>query len=57
MSLVLYLVLLMLMIQAANGTAIEKSNRISEVLLPIVQAVQLMPSCGAQPSTGGMVLL
>ncbi len=41
-SLVLYLVLLMLMIQAANGTAIEKSNRISEVLLPIVRPGPLL---------------
>jgi len=41
-SLVLYLVLLMLMIQAANGTAIEKSNRISEVLLPIVRPAPLL---------------
>ncbi len=42
LSLVLYLVLLMLMIQAANGTAIEKSNRISEVLLPIVRPGPLL---------------
>jgi len=36
-STVLYLLLLMLMIQVANGTAIEKANRISEVLLAIVR--------------------
>ena len=37
LSLVLYLVLLLLMIQAANGVAIEKANRISEVLLAVVK--------------------
>ena len=40
-SLVLYLVLLMLMIQAANGVAIEKANRISEVLLAVVKPTSL----------------
>jgi ABC-2 type transport system permease protein len=41
LSLVLYLVLLMLMIQAANGVAIEKANRISEVLLAVVKPTAL----------------
>ena len=38
----LYLVLLMLMIQAANGVAIEKANRISEVLLAVVKPTALL---------------
>ncbi len=42
LSLVLYLVLLMLMIQATNGVAIEKANRISEVLLAIVRPGSLL---------------
>jgi ABC-2 type transport system permease protein len=42
LSIVLYLVLLMLMIQAANGVAIEKANRISEVLLAIVRPGPLL---------------
>jgi ABC-2 type transport system permease protein len=42
LSLVLYLALLMLTIQAASGTAIEKSNRISEVLLAIVRPGALL---------------
>lgn len=37
LSLVLYLILLLLMIQVANGVAIEKANRISEVLLAVVK--------------------
>jgi ABC-2 type transport system permease protein len=41
LSLVLYLVLLLLMIQVANGVAIEKSNRISEVLLAVVKPTAL----------------
>jgi ABC-2 type transport system permease protein len=41
-SLVLYLLLLTLMMQVANGTAIEKSNRISEVLLAIVRPGALL---------------
>lgn len=41
-ALVLYLVLMMLMIQVANGTAIEKANRISEVLLAIVRPGSLL---------------
>jgi ABC-2 type transport system permease protein len=41
-SLVLYLLLLMLMIGAANGTAIEKANRISEVLLATVRPGSLL---------------
>lgn len=39
---VLYLLLLLLMVQVANGTAIEKSNRISEVLLAIVRPGALL---------------
>lgn len=41
-SLVLYLLLLTLMMQVANGTAIEKANRISEVLLAIVRPGALL---------------
>jgi ABC-2 type transport system permease protein len=41
LSLVLYVVLLLLMIQAANGVAIEKANRISEVLLAVVKPTAL----------------
>lgn len=41
-SLVLYLLLLMLTIQVANGVAIEKANRISEVLLAIVRPGALL---------------
>ncbi len=41
LSLVLYLVLLLLMIQAATGVAIEKANRISEVLLAVVKPTSL----------------
>ena len=37
LSLVLYLILLLLMIQVASGVAIEKANRISEVLLAVVK--------------------
>ncbi len=42
LSLVLYLVLLVLTIQATNGVAIEKANRISEVLLAIVRPGSLL---------------
>ncbi len=42
MSIVLYLVLFTLMLQVANGTAIEKANRISEVLLAIVRPGALL---------------
>lgn len=42
LTLVLYILLLTLMVQAANGTAIEKSNRISEVLLAIVRPGPLL---------------
>lgn len=42
LSLVLYLLLLTVMIQVANGIAIEKANRISEVLLAIVRPGPLM---------------
>ncbi|HEX2782710.1 MAG TPA: ABC transporter permease [Ilumatobacteraceae bacterium] len=42
LSLVLYLLLLTVMVQVANGIAIEKANRISEVLLAIVRPGPLM---------------
>ncbi|MGD9796893.1 MAG: ABC transporter permease [Acidimicrobiia bacterium] len=41
-SLVLYLLLLTLMMQVATGTAVEKANRISEVLLAIVRPGALL---------------
>ena len=41
-AIALYLLLLMLMIQVSNGTAIEKANRISEVLLAIVRPGALL---------------
>jgi ABC-2 type transport system permease protein len=41
-SILLYILLLTLMIQVANGTAIEKANRISEVLLAIVRPRALL---------------
>lgn len=41
LSLVLYLVLLLLMVQVATGVAIEKANRISEVLLAVVKPTSL----------------
>jgi len=41
-SIVLYLILLMLTIQVATGVAIEKANRISEVLLAIVRPGALL---------------
>jgi ABC-2 type transport system permease protein len=41
-SIAVYLLLLMLTIQVANGTAIEKANRISEVLLAIVRPGALL---------------
>jgi ABC-2 type transport system permease protein len=41
-ALVLYLLLIMLMSQVATGTAIEKANRISEVLLSIVRPGALL---------------
>jgi ABC-2 type transport system permease protein len=42
MSIVLYVLLLMLMMSVANGVAIEKANRVSEVLLAIVPARSLL---------------
>lgn len=42
LSLVLYGLLLTLMVQAASGTAIEKSSRISEVLLAVVRPGPLL---------------
>jgi len=41
-SIVLYVLLLMLMMSVANGVAIEKANRVSEVLLAIVPARSLL---------------
>jgi ABC-2 type transport system permease protein len=41
-SILLYLLLVMLMSQVANGVAIEKSNRVSEVLLAIVPPRSLL---------------
>jgi ABC-2 type transport system permease protein len=41
-SVALYILLLMLTIQVAGGTAIEKANRISEVLLAIVRPAPLL---------------
>lgn len=41
-SLVLYILLLTLMVQVANGVATEKANRISEVLLAIVRPTALL---------------
>lgn len=41
-SLVLYLLLLTLMVQVANGVAVEKANRISEVLLAVVRPGALL---------------
>jgi ABC-2 type transport system permease protein len=41
-SFVLYLLLLSLMVQVANAVAVEKSNRISEVLLPVVRPGALL---------------
>jgi ABC-2 type transport system permease protein len=57
-SLVLYLLLLTLMMQVANGTAIEKSNRISEVLLAIVRpGALLIGKVLGVTATGVMALL
>ena len=42
LSLAMYLLLLMLMMSVANGTAVEKANRISEVLLAIVRPGSLL---------------
>jgi ABC-2 type transport system permease protein len=42
LSLAMYLVLVIVMTQVANGVAVEKSNRISEVLLPIVSPTSLL---------------
>ncbi len=41
-SFVLYILLLTLMVQVANGVAVEKSNRISEVLLAVVKPSALL---------------
>ncbi|MET0420557.1 MAG: ABC transporter permease [Acidimicrobiia bacterium] len=42
LSLIVYVVLLMLMSQAASGVAIEKANRISEVLLAVIKPTALL---------------
>lgn len=42
LSLVAYVLILMLMVSVANGVAVEKSNRISEVLLAIVRPGPLL---------------
>jgi ABC-2 type transport system permease protein len=42
LSLAMYLILILVMTQVANGVAVEKSNRISEVLLPIVSPTSLL---------------
>ncbi|MDQ2650337.1 MAG: ABC transporter permease [Actinomycetota bacterium] len=42
LSLLVYFLLIVLMVQVANGVAIEKSNRISEVLLAVVRPGPLM---------------
>ena len=42
LSLAMYLILIIVMTQVANGVAVEKSNRISEVLLPIVSPTSLL---------------
>src|SRR5690606_486372 len=42
LSLAMYLLLLMLMMSVANGVAVEKANRISEVLLAIVRPGPLL---------------
>ncbi|MGK2948580.1 MAG: ABC transporter permease [Acidimicrobiales bacterium] len=42
LSLVMYLILVLVMAQVANGVAVEKANRISEVLLPIVSPASLL---------------
>jgi ABC-2 type transport system permease protein len=56
-SLVLYLLLLTLMMQVANGTATEKANRISEVLLAIVRPGSLLFGKVVGASATGMVAL
>ena len=42
LSLVMYLLLLMLMMSVANGVAVEKANRVSEVLLAVVRPSALL---------------
>ena len=56
-SLVLYILLLSLMVQVAQGTAAEKSNRISEVLLPIVRPGPLLFGKVVGISVGGLCTL
>ena len=55
LSIVLYILLLMLMISVANGVAIEKANRISEVLLAIVRPGPLMFGKVIGVGTGGLI--
>lgn len=42
LSLAMYFILIMLMVQVASGVAVEKSNRISEVLLAIIRPGALL---------------
>jgi ABC-2 type transport system permease protein len=56
-SLVLYLLLLTLMMQVATGTAIEKANRISEVLLAVVRPVALLFGKVIGVGISGLVVL
>jgi ABC-2 type transport system permease protein len=55
LSIVLYILLLKLMVQVANGVAIEKANRISEVLLAIVRPGPLMFGKVVGVGTAGLV--
>ena len=57
LSLVLYLLSLTVMIQVANGVAIEKANRISEVLLAVVRPGSLLFGKVAGVGLGGIAVL
>ena len=57
LSVVLYLLLLVLMGQVANATAIEKANRISEVLLPIARPASLLFGKVIGVTITGMVVI
>ena len=56
-SFVLYLLLLTLMVQVANGVAIEKANRVSEVLLAIVRPGALLFGKVIGVGIGGFTML
>lgn len=56
-SFVLYLLLLTLMVQVANGVAIEKANRVSEVLLAIVRPGALLFGKVIGVGVGGFTML